>query len=219
MAIHKIKIFAGRGSEYLAQKIAAKFRHDARTIRGPAFQRRRVPALLQRVDPWLYGIHHPIDVPALGQPHGAADDDRRRTPCFGLQGRSRDALLRLGASGPQGPSPRTDRGQAGGQPAHGRRRGPCDDHGPARRPDSGFLRHSRGCTLCQRHLRSLYRKPPHRGSLDRRTRHGRRQACQHLCQAPRHADHHLAQGAREGQRRGQDDGHRRGRGTQRPDRR
>ena len=186
-----------------------ELRHDPRTIGGAAFQRRRVPALLQRVDPRLHGLHHPIDLPALGQPHGAADDDRRRTPRLGLQGRGRDALLRLGAPGPQGPAPRADRRQTGGQPAHGRGRGPHHDDGPARRPDTGFLRHSGGRPLRQRHLRPLYREPADRGPLDRRARHGRRQACEHLCQTPRRTDHHFAQGARQGQCRGQDDRHRR----------
>ena len=161
----------------------------------------------------MHGLRHPVDVPSDGQSDGTAHDDRCGQTRFGASGDRRDALFRLGTPGPQGPSPRADRCQAGGQPARRGRCRPHHDDGPARRSDSGIFRRPRRCALCQRHLRSLHPEPQYRRPVDRCARHGRSQTRQHLCQIPSYADHHFAQGACEGQRRRQDDGHRRRRGA------
>ncbi len=166
----------------------------------------------------MYGLHRAVDLSALGQPDGAADDGRCGPPRLGAPGDRRDALLRLGPPGPQGLSARADRSQTGGKHADGRRRGPHHDDGPPRRPDSGILRHSRRRPLRQRHLRALHAQLEHPRPLDSRSRHGRSQAGQHLRQTVGDSHHHLAQGARKGQCGGQDDRHRRGGGTQYPDR-
>ena len=185
MAIHKIKIFSGRGSEYLAEKIAASFgttlgQSEVLRFSDGEFQ----PCYNESIRGCTVFIIQSTFPPSDNLMELLMMiDAARRASAYKVDGR--DPLLRLGAAGPQGPSPRADRRQTGSQPADGRRRGPRDDDGPARRPDSGILRRSGRCALCQRHLHSLYQKPENRGPLDRRSRHGRRQTRQHLRQAAR----------------------------------
>lgn len=66
MAIHKIKIFSGRGSEYLAEKIAASFGTTLGQSEVLRFSDGEFQPCFKRVHPRVYGIHHPVDVPAFG---------------------------------------------------------------------------------------------------------------------------------------------------------
>ena len=70
MAIHKIKIFSGRGSEYLAEKIAASFgttlgQSEVLRFSDGEFQ----PCFNESIRGCTVFIH-PIDLPAAGQPDG-----------------------------------------------------------------------------------------------------------------------------------------------------
>ena len=101
MAIHKIKIFSGRGSEYLAQKSPPQA--SARRSVNPrcCVSATVSSSLLQRIDPRLHRIHHPVHVPdnlmELLMMIGSHAAPRPK-------GRGRHALLRMGPAGPQGPS-------------------------------------------------------------------------------------------------------------------
>ena len=104
-------------------------------------------------------VHRPAHLPA-GQrkPHGTVDHDRELQAGERRSDHGRDSLFRLRPAGSQRRRPRADHGQAGGQPDHPRRRRPRAGHGPARRPNSGFFRHSR--------------RPPLRRPGDRRALQG-----------------------------------------------
>ena len=81
MAIHKIQNFhRSRFGVSGQKKDRRELRHDARTVGRSCASATANSTLLQQVDPRLYGLYHPIDLPALGQPDGTADDDRRRAP-------------------------------------------------------------------------------------------------------------------------------------------
>ena len=60
---------------------------------------------------------------------------------LGLAGDGGDPVLRLRPAGQEGQAAGADHRQAGGRPDLARRRRPRADHGPARRPDPGLLRH------------------------------------------------------------------------------
>jgi glycosyltransferase involved in cell wall biosynthesis len=83
-------------------------------------------------------------LPFINTNYGGVDDDGGRRPsCFSQKYSSRYSLFRACPAGPQGPPAGPDHGQAGGRPALHRGDGPRPHHGPARRPNPGFLRHSR----------------------------------------------------------------------------
>ena len=82
--------------------------------------------------------------PRQRQPDGDAHHDRRSEAGLRRPHHRGDALFRLCPPGPQDQAPRPHFRQAGGQPDHPRRRGPCAHHGPARQSDSGLLRYPGG---------------------------------------------------------------------------
>ena len=219
MAIHKIKIFSGRGSEYLAEKIAASFgttlgQSEVLRFSDGEFQpcynesiRGCTVFIIQSTFPPSDNLMEPsmmIDaarrasaykVVAVIPYFGWARQDRKDRPRVPIGAKLvANLLMAAGVDRVMTMDLHADQIQ-----------GFFDVPVDALYASGIFIPYIESLKI-----EDLSIAAPDMGGAKTR---------QHLRKTARHPDHHFAQGACQGQRRGQNDGHRRGRGAQHPDNR